>query len=363
MTLETAFDLPFWFEFAATVTGGLSGGMSAVRARYDIFGTVAIACITGMGGGIIRDILLQNYGLYAFQSPWFLLSCALAGVAVFYFGKRLSAGLTVIPSVVLGTITSIGGGISRDVLMNRPPVAFQTGPIYGSAALIGCMVYCPLKANGILPDTAGILCAGLIMVLRYLSLIMGWRTKPPRDYSDTVVESVARPMRFIARKVHVPIGKTARERQGTTKFDRFKRKGKKLYDRLSGRWMDDDGEHFQPTVLMDKLVVPLADEDEHASEPAPDPSDRLFVDRDELYRIIGLDHEPRRTGPQAAVKDSAAETKDAEDAGSKKREDVEGADADTARKANDEPAFDPFEPQTPDPKKPQHNPRYQKKRS
>lgn len=87
MTLETAFDLPFWFEFAATVTGGLSGGMSAVRARYDIFGTVAIACITGMGGGIIRDILLQNYGLYAFQSPWFLLSCALAGVAVFYFGK------------------------------------------------------------------------------------------------------------------------------------------------------------------------------------------------------------------------------------------------------------------------------------
>ena len=68
-------------------------------------------------------------------------------------------------------------------------------------------------------------------------------------------------------------------------------------------------------------------------------------------------------GPQAAVKDSAAETKDAEDAGSRKREDVEGADADTARKANDEPAFDPFEPQTPDPKKPQHNPRDQKKRS
>ena len=101
MTLETAFDLPFWFEFAATVTGGLSGGMSAVRARYDIFGTVAIACITGMGGGIIRDILLQNYGLYAFQSPWFLLSCALAGVAVLYtylflFTDRDMAALSVV---------------------------------------------------------------------------------------------------------------------------------------------------------------------------------------------------------------------------------------------------------------------------
>ena len=75
-------------------------------------------------------------------------------------------------------------------------------------------------------------------------------------------------------------------------------------------------------------------------------------------RIIGLDHEPRRTGPQAAVKDSAAETKD-----SKSAEGVEGADAGAARKADGEPAFDPFEPQTPDPKKPQHNPRDQKKRS
>ena len=325
--LETAFTLPFWFEFAATVTGGLSGGMSAVRARYDIFGTVAIACITGMGGGIIRDILLQNYGLYAFQSPWFLLSCAVAGVVVFYFGKlatyldpivdlldnisvalwaiigaskSLSAGLTIIPSVVLGTITAIGGGISRDVLMNRPPVAFQTGPIYGSAALIGCIVYCPLKVNGILPDSAGFLCAALIMALRYLSLIMGWRTKPPRDYSDRVVESVVRPARFIARKVHVPVGKTARERQGNTRLERFKRQGKRLYDRLSGRWMDETGEQMQPTVLMDKLELPVVEAPaaaRGAEGAGPDPSDRLFVDRDELYRIIGLDPTPEPESP------------------------------------------------------------------
>lgn len=327
--LETAFTLPFWFEFAATVTGGLSGGMSAVRARFDIFGCVAIACITGMGGGIIRDVLLQEYGLYAFQSPWFLLSCAVAGVVVFYFGKlatyldpivdlldnisvalwaiigaskSLSAGLGIIPSVVLGTITAIGGGISRDVLMNRPPVAFQTGPIYGSAALIGCIVYCPLKANGILPDSAGFLCAALIMALRYLSLIMGWRTKPPRDYSDRVVESVARPARFIARKVHVPMGKTARERQGNTRMERLKRRGKRLYDRLSGRWMDETGEASEPTVLMDKLELPIVDAERLADGkksdtpvPEPDPSDRIVVDRDELYRIIGLDPDPAPT--------------------------------------------------------------------
>lgn len=206
MTLETAFDLPFWFEFAATVTGGLSGGMSAVRARYDIFGTVAIACITGMGGGIIRDILLQNYGLYAFQSPWFLLSCALAGVAVFYFGKlatyldpivdlldnisvalwaiigaskSLSAGLTVIPSVVLGTITSTAGASPRRA-HEPPPVAFQTGPIYGAR---------PHRLHGLLPAEAtaparhGGSCAPASQVL---ATDLTWLRTSARDYSDTV---------------------------------------------------------------------------------------------------------------------------------------------------------------------------------
>ena len=67
--LETAFTLPFWFELAATITGGLSGGMSAVRARYDIFGCVAIACITGMGGGIYRDLLLHMHALYSNTGP------------------------------------------------------------------------------------------------------------------------------------------------------------------------------------------------------------------------------------------------------------------------------------------------------
>ena len=195
--------------------------------------------------------------------------------------------------------------------MNRPPVAFQTGPIYGSAALIGCIVYCPLKANGILPDSAGFLCAALIMALRYLSLIMGWRTKPPRDYSDRVVESVVRPARFIARKVHVPMGKTARERQGNTRLERFRRQGKRLYDRLSGRWMDETGEQMQPTVLMDKLELPVVEAPaagRGTEVGSPDPSDRLFVDRDELYRIIGLDPSPEP-----------------------------------------EPSCDPFEPQTPEP--------------
>ena len=65
--LETVLPIPFWLEMAAALTGGLSGAMSAVRARYDMFGVACIAIITGLAGGIMRDLLLQDYGIYALQ--------------------------------------------------------------------------------------------------------------------------------------------------------------------------------------------------------------------------------------------------------------------------------------------------------
>ena len=57
--LEVAISMPYWLEFLAVMTGGLSGAMSAVRARYDVFGCAFIACVTGMGGGMMRDLLLK----------------------------------------------------------------------------------------------------------------------------------------------------------------------------------------------------------------------------------------------------------------------------------------------------------------
>ena len=57
--LEAVLPIPFWLEMAAALTGGLSGAMSAVRARYDMFGVAFIAIITGLAGGIMRDLLLR----------------------------------------------------------------------------------------------------------------------------------------------------------------------------------------------------------------------------------------------------------------------------------------------------------------
>lgn len=225
--LETALAVPLWFELLATVVYATSGSMSAVRARYDIFGTVCMAVTVGLLGGIIRDILLQDYGIYAFQNPFLILACALTGVVVFYFSKitkyfsglfdfidamgmalwtiisvskGLSANLEIIPAIIVGTIAAIGGGIARDVFMNRPVTAFRSGTLYGSAALIGAIIYALMRQNHVLENWAALACVGIVLGIRYISVAMNWHTAPPRDYTDEVVQAFAKPVRVIAKK-------------------------------------------------------------------------------------------------------------------------------------------------------------------
>jgi uncharacterized membrane protein YeiH len=222
--LEVALDIPFWLELAATLSGAIFGAMSAMRAQYDLFGTCCIAIVVGLAGGMLRDVLLQNYGIYAFQNPNLIIGCIVAGVVVFYFGKlvtyfdpaidlldnvsvalwavigtgkAMSAGLDLVPAVILGTMTANGGGIMRDICMNREPEAFKAGTLYVTAALVGCIAYYLIKQSHIIDAYAGIIGVFVVLAVRYAAIAFGWRTRPPRDYSDTVMA----PVRSVARRV------------------------------------------------------------------------------------------------------------------------------------------------------------------
>ena len=229
--LESVLSIPFWLEFAGVLAGGIVGGVAAVQERFDIFGTVCIACVTGIGGGIVRDLLLQDFGIYAFQHPIIIVACVTAGILVFYFyrlmesmdwifdfldnlsvglwavvsvGKALSAGLGIIPCIILGTVTAVGGGIVRDALMSRPPVSFQAGTPYGIAALAGSAAYALMKQNAFLGSYAAITCVGLVFAIRYLSEIFEWKTKPAVDYSDKVIA----PVKKVANAAAMPVRRT-----------------------------------------------------------------------------------------------------------------------------------------------------------
>jgi uncharacterized membrane protein YeiH len=205
----STFDLgavPSGLELAGVFVFAVSGALVAVRARLDLFGTLVLAGATGLGGGLVRDVLLGDVpppGLVDYQ---FLLVAALAGVATFLWHpvvarwenlvltldaaglalfcvigalKASNSGLDVVPAALLGMITAVGGGIARDVLANRVPVVLEGG-WYATPALVGASWAALAHAQGW--PTAAVLLPGIAVCFtwRALALHRDWSPRPAR---------------------------------------------------------------------------------------------------------------------------------------------------------------------------------------
>ena len=227
---------------------------------------------------------LQLIGMTAFG---FSASMVMMGMSVIVpqFIGRMFAN----PAIILGTITAVGGGILRDVFMNREPEAFQAGAMYGSAALIGSTVYALMAQNHVLDQYAPYACVAIVLGLRYASLFFGWKTTPPKDYTDVVTSAVARPVKSVARRVRPPKGKVERERER-----------RRAYERLRWLWRVPGGTSPLPPVekrgseAAAQPDAPATPQAAPADAAPSDPSDRIHVDREELRRIMGgEDDEPR----------------------------------------------------------------------
>ena len=227
---EITVTVPLIIEMMAASAGALYGAITAVEKELDIFGAVSLAIFTGLGGGIIRDLLLQNYGIYAFQRPSLIIACIVAGLLVFYFrtavhkmnwamfsmdtlslglfamagaDKALRAGMGFIPAVMLGTITCVGGGLIRDILVRETPQIFRYGTLYGTAGVVGAVVYTGMAGFTDLPKLlAGLACVVVAVTLRAVSVRFDLTTGPARDYTGHVA-GLSR--RIIRRKPGEPL--------------------------------------------------------------------------------------------------------------------------------------------------------------
>ena len=225
--LDTGLAIPFWFELTATVTSAMTGALAATREKYDILGTIMMAIIIGLFGGVMRDVLLQDYGIYAFQRPELIIACVICAVVVFYFGrlvkladplieimdiiqcglwavigagKAIAAGLGIVPTILLGMLTAVGGGIVRDVALNHHIVAFTPGSLYASAAAISASAYAIMRTYHILDHWSALICVLLGIGIRIASLEFGWRTKPARDLTIPMADALAKPVRALKGK-------------------------------------------------------------------------------------------------------------------------------------------------------------------
>lgn len=182
-------------DLTGTFAFALNGALTAVRvARLDIVGVVVLGMFTGLGGGIIRDILLDSLPPATFSDWRYLLVAAAGGLIAFAFGQRLdrlatpilvldTIGLSLFAvsgalkgmdfgvgpaqAVILGAITAVGGGTLRDVLVDRIPAVLSTG-FYAIPALVAATAVVVAGSLGAPEVPAAIGAAALCFVIRLL---------------------------------------------------------------------------------------------------------------------------------------------------------------------------------------------------
>jgi uncharacterized membrane protein YeiH len=197
-------------NLAGTFVFGLSGGLAAVRAKLDLFGVVVLAAVVGLAGGIIRDVLIGTPPA-TFRDWRYLAATAAAGLVCFFAGraleraersvmifdalglglfavtgatKALQFGLGPVQAILLGTITGIGGGMLRDVLLREIPTVLREG-LYAIPALLGATVLVIAQQAGSTNPVFPVLAVLVCVVVRLLGLRYEVNVPtPPGDRHD-----------------------------------------------------------------------------------------------------------------------------------------------------------------------------------
>ncbi|NYS24204.1 trimeric intracellular cation channel family protein [Rhodobacteraceae bacterium 2376] len=201
-----------WLDYAAVFVFAVTGALAASRAQLDIVGFLFLGCLTAVGGGTLRDMILGRDQVFWVADPGMILSACLAAVLVFFTAHLLESRLralewfdamalsVAVPAgvgvalgmgqdwpivLIMGVATGTFGGLMRDVVANEVPLILKQGQLYATAALAGAGV-------AVLADTAGgpqwvalLSCAAVTFALRAGSMAFGWclpvyKSRPPR---------------------------------------------------------------------------------------------------------------------------------------------------------------------------------------
>jgi uncharacterized membrane protein YeiH len=188
-------------DLVGTFVFALSGTLVAVRKDLDLVGVVVLAISAGLGGGMIRDVMLGAVPPAAFRNEAYLFAATAAAVIGFFLhpqiarinisillidalglgffavagtAKSLDAGLALVPATLLGVVTGAGGGVVRDLLASEIPLILRRD-IYALAAFLGAGLFAILIRFGA-NRTAAVL-VGIIatFTLRVLAIRFNWQ--------------------------------------------------------------------------------------------------------------------------------------------------------------------------------------------
>jgi uncharacterized membrane protein YeiH len=200
-TLQVVLDLAGIFVFA------LSGALVGIRKDLDVVGVLVLAGVAGLGGGMIRDVLIGAVPPASLTDWRYLLVPALSGVVALRFhpslgrierhinvldalglglfcvtgsAKAMLYGLGPVPAALLGMLTGIGGGVLRDLLAGRTPLVLKQ-EVYALPALAGATVVAVTWELGLYRSWLAIAAAALCITIRLLAIWRKWDAPRARD--------------------------------------------------------------------------------------------------------------------------------------------------------------------------------------
>ncbi len=199
----------FLIEVIGTIAFAISGIRLAAYKKFDLFGAYTIGLVTAIGGGTLRDLLL-DIPVFWMQTWWYLAVTGISLITVVVFRrvlvsmnrtlfvfdtvglalfvvigiqKSLASGYPMWVAIVMGMITGSFGGVLRDILINEEPLFFRKD-IYATACIAGGVAYWftgIIGMNDIMQQCA---CAVVVITLRMLAIHYNWSLPVLKYYRE-----------------------------------------------------------------------------------------------------------------------------------------------------------------------------------
>ncbi|WP_430460345.1 trimeric intracellular cation channel family protein [Thalassolituus sp. LLYu03] len=196
-------EILYWSTMLASILSAAAGVLDARGKQFDLFGVMIIAFCAALGGGTLRDVILDRPVFWVKDSSYLVFTW-LGAILTFYLARwiKLSSRWFVVPDAIalglytvagthaalvlgndwlvasfMGVITGVAGGILRDILLNQEPLVFQ-GPLYATASWAGSVLFIILFHQKTDPVAATVAAGILIAMVRLLAV--RWNLVLPR---------------------------------------------------------------------------------------------------------------------------------------------------------------------------------------
>ncbi|MCF3137929.1 MULTISPECIES: trimeric intracellular cation channel family protein [unclassified Paenarthrobacter] len=194
--------LLLWLDLFGVFFFAVSGSLLAARKQFDIVGSVLLASIVALGGGVIRDIIINAGPPIAFTNPAYLVPPLLAAMLVYFLFssvqrftslltlfdagglalfcitgtlKALTAGVNPVAAILLGVTTAVGGGLLRDITANEVPTLFNARDLYALPAFVGAGLTTLLWHLGLFTGLSACVVAAVVFAFRVTAWRRSWR--------------------------------------------------------------------------------------------------------------------------------------------------------------------------------------------